>query len=254
MPAELPSQPEQAPPVDQASSLPVSGLSQQAAAGEALPAPSPHDVALEAIVYEVHPALAPRNWAAEYRYGNSAYPYDTPQPAGDNPFQVRPQDVYRPPPIFKFDFQPPAPAEYVVPQRFGMSAILGITTALAILFGAMHWLSAEPGWYLFLGAQSIIICLVQMFHGKAPRQASVVAGAIIAPLFVLGAAWFSRELDAFAALCFMVASVPFGAFIGYLNGTCAAGIFLVMDKAEKYFRGEHETPHTPAAAPPAGAS
>ncbi len=247
MSAELPSQPEQAPPVGQASSLPESGLSQQAVAGEAPPDPSSHDIAIEAVVYDMHPALAPRNWAADY-------PYGSPQAGGDNPFQVRPQDIYRPPPIFNFEFHPPKPAEYVVPQRFGMSAILGITTALAILFGAMHWLSAEPGWYLFLGAQSIIICLVQMFHGKAPRQASAVAGAIIAPLFVLGAAWFSKDLDAAAALCFMVASVPFGAFIGYLNGTCAAGIFLVMDKAEKYLRGEDDAPHTPAAAPPAGAS
>jgi hypothetical protein len=231
--------------VGQASSLPESGLSQQAS--ETPPALSPRDIALEAVVYDVHPALAPRNWAADY-------PYSSPQPTGDNPFQVRPQDIYRPPPIFNFEFHPPKPAEYVVPQRFGMSAILGITTALAILFGAMHWLSVEPGWYLFLGAQSIIICLVQMFHGKAPRQASAVAGAIIAPLFVLGWGWYEGRASAGGILCLMVVSVPFGGFLGYLNGTCAAGIFLVMDKAEKYLRGEHETPHTPAAVPPAGAS
>lgn len=245
MSAELPSQPEQV-AVGQASSLPDSTLSQQAIAGEAPPAPSQRDIAIEAVVYDVHPALAPRNWVVDY-------PYGSPQPTGDNPFQVRPQDIYRPPPIFNFEFHPPKPAEYVVPQRFGMSAILGITTALAILFGAMHWLNSEPGWYLFLGAQSIIICLVQMFHGKAPRQASAVAGAIIAPLFVLGWGVLEGRAPAAAVLCLMVGSVPVGAFIGYLNGTCAAGIFLVMDKAEKYLRREHDAPHTPAA-PPAGAS
>jgi hypothetical protein len=212
-----------------------------------LAAPQEHDKAIEAIVYEVHPALAPRNWATDY-------PYGPPSAAAGNPFQVRPEDIYRPPQIFKFDFQAAPPAEYVVPQRFGLSAILGIMTALAILFGAMHWLSAEPGWYLFLGAQSIAICLVQMFHGKAPRQASAVAGAIIAPLFVLGWGWIRNDVPAGGVLCFMVVSVPLGAFIGYLNGTCAAGIFLVMDKFEKYMQGEHTAIQTPNPAPPAGAS
>jgi hypothetical protein len=232
MPAELPSQPEQ--------------LADARAAASAAAESQLHDEAIEAIVYDVHPALAPRNWAAEY-------PYGPPQATGDNPFQVRPEDIYRPPPIFKFDFQAAPPAEYMVPQRFGMSAIFGITTALALLFDIMHWLDAEPVWYLFLGAQSIIICLVQMFHGKTPRQASSVAGAIIAPLFVLGWGWLTRDTPAGGVVCLMVISVPLGAFLGYLNGTCAAGIFLVMDKFEKYMQGERPVIDV-STAPPAGAS
>jgi hypothetical protein len=112
----------------------------------------------------------------------------------------------------------------------------------------MRWLGSEPGWYLFLGAQSIVICLVQMFHGKTPRAASAVAGAILAPLFVLGWAWLSRySVPAASVLCVMVASAPLGAFLGYLNGTCAAGIFLVMEKLEPYLQGQR--PIVPAASP-----
>jgi hypothetical protein len=200
------------------------------------PAIPPEDEAVEAIVYDVHPALMPA-WQRRY-------PYDR---AAENPFQLRPQDLYRPLPTFSLDFLEPPP-EYVVPQRFGMSAMLGITTALAILFGCMRWLGAEPGWYLFLGAQSVVICIVQMFQGRSPRKASAVAGAIIAPLFVLGWAWLSgRNVHPAAVLCFMVVSVPLGGFVGYLNGTCAAGIFLVMDKLERYLKGQVEADGRPAA-------
>src|SRR5262245_27533373 len=98
------------------------------------------------------------------------------------PYQIRPQDVYRPPPIFRFD--PPVPAQYVVPKRFGMSAIIGIITALAVLFGGFRIYDADPGLYLFFGVQAIVICLAQMFYGKTPRAASAITGAIFLPLFL----------------------------------------------------------------------
>lgn len=197
----------------------------------------PEDEPLDAIVFEVHPALRPGGPFADYAYSTPS----------ESPFQVRPEDVYRPPPMFSFALNS-TPAQYVVPQRFGLSAILGIMTALALLFGIMRWLEAEPGWYLFLGAQSIVICLVQMFHGKTPRAASAVAGAILAPLFVLGWAWLSsRSVPAGGVLCLMFVSVPLGGFVGYLNGTCAAGIFLVMEKLEPYLQGQR--PIVPASSP-----
>src|SRR5688572_22961273 len=166
-------------------------LSSQPDRGEA-PAALREDEPLNALVYDVHPALVPQ--AASYPYAYA--------PPAENPFQERPEDAYRPPPLFSFDFRPPPGPQYVVPQRFGLSAILGIMTALALLFGIMRWLEADPGWYLFLGAQSIVICLVQMFHGRTPRFASAVAGAILAPLFVLGWAWFARHsVEALGVLC-----------------------------------------------------
>lgn len=204
----------------------------------------PEDEPVEAIVYDVHPALAPRPVAAAYPYG----------PPGEWPIQVRPQDLYRPPAVpalLNFDIAE-APADYVVPQRFGLSAILGMTTALAILFGCMRWLDTEPAWYLFYGTQSIVICIVQMFQGKSPRRASAIAGAIMGPLFLLGTAWFSwgEQSDAGGVLCMTVMMIPCGALLGYLNGTCAAGIFLVMDKLEQYFQST-STSTSSAESPPA---
>jgi hypothetical protein len=77
-----------------------------------------------------------------------------------------------------------------------------------------------------------------------------VAGAILGPLFVLGnaiAAGGNHELLLFV----VVLMVPCGAFLGYLNGTCAAGIFLVMDKVERYLKGSSasDSPMLPPAVP-----
>ncbi|HEX5104089.1 MAG TPA: hypothetical protein VFV87_09780 [Pirellulaceae bacterium] len=213
MSSELPSQPDPAPPR-------LAPLEEDR--------PRLEDEPLDAIVFDVHPALAPAHSVYKYPYG----------PAGDNPFQVRPEGIYRKPPVFSFQFME-VPADYVVPQRFGLSAILGIMTALAVLFGIMRWLEAHPFWYLFLGAQTVVICLVQMFHGKTPRKASAIAGAILAPLFILGwGSWSRGPNEPGLVLCLVVMAVPFGGFLGYLNGTCAAGIFLVMDKLEPYLQGQ----------------
>jgi hypothetical protein len=219
----------------------------------------PEDEPVEAIVYDVHPALVRRQGALDYPYGPPAQatrPNGDAMPVGgENPFQVRPQDIYRPPaaPWFQFDVSE-SKADYVVPQRFGLAAILGMTTALAILFGCMRFLDAEPGWYLFYGFQSIVICIVQMFHGRSPRRASAIAGAIMGPLFLLGTAMFAWDEPAGSVLCLTIMMIPCGAFLGYLNGTCAAGIFLVMDKLEQYLKGSSIREDSPVPTPAVPAS
>jgi hypothetical protein len=130
---------------------------------------------------------------------------------------------------------PAANRMYVVPQRFGMSAILGIMTALAVLFGVLQRLDAHPFVYLFLGVMSLVICLVQMCFGGVPRMASVAAGTIVFALFVLSIPFVVPRVPIESVLCLFVLSLPFGGLLGYLTGTCAAGIFLIMDQLERYF-------------------
>jgi hypothetical protein len=194
---------------------------------------SPLDQPVDAIVYDVHPALKKR---PAYPYGP---PIDLDELYGENPFVIRQEDLYRSPPVFSF----PAtqPAKYKVPQRFGMSAILGIMTALALLFGGLRLLDAPPVTYLFFGGQALAICIVQMFNGRMPRAASTIAGAAILPAFALTVALFDPRLDdgdVGAVFCVLAFCVPSGALLGYLTGTCAAGIFLVMDALEPYLQGQ----------------
>jgi hypothetical protein len=191
------------------------------------------DEPIDAIVYDVHPALAA---AADYPYAAR------PAPA-DPSFVARPQDIYKPPPVFSFT--PPAPAQYMVPQRFGMSAILGIMTALAILFGAFRFLNVPPLLYLFFGLQAIVICIAQMLYGRTPRVASAVAGAVILPVFMLLTAAYLDDSPDMGLFCLLFFSVPAGAFLGYVTGTMAAGVFLVMDYAEQYFHGHRTLTPTP---------
>src|SRR5438105_2998329 len=82
--------------------------------------------------------------AEYYPYAPGIQPMRLPDPPGSDSSTIR----------FGFlHFQSPTPAQYMVPKRFGMSAILGIMTALAVLFGSFHLLNAPPPVYLFFGLQ-----------------------------------------------------------------------------------------------------
>jgi len=207
--------------------------------------PGAPEQALDAIVYDVHPALLPR--PADF-YPYAARPPVT-RPAYE-PNSYQPNILQSLRLLVPVHVEAPTAAQYVVPRRFGMSAILGIMTALALLFGWFHWSEAHPVLYLFFGVQSLLICLAQMFYGQTPRAASAIAGAIILPIFIIAAALFSDGRTSGGLVCFLFVSVPTGAFLGYITGTMAAGVFLVMDAADAYFTGSRDLPgtHSPTAA------
>jgi hypothetical protein len=139
----------------------------------------------------------------------------------------------------QYPFHPPLPKEkvYSVPKRFGLSSLLAMITALACLFGALKRVETPPAVYLFLGMQVMTICVAQMFYNAEPRRASMIAGAILMPIFLAGTAFFMPGNDFRGALCMIIPSILFGAFAGYLVGTCVAGIFLLMDKLEPFLPG-----------------
>ena len=92
----------------------------------------------------------------------------------------------------------------------------------------------------FFGVLVIAVCLVQMFSGRAPRLASTIAGAIFLPGFVFVSVLFNPQIDSgdwLEVTIVLTLCLPAGAFTGYLTGTCAAGIFLVMDALEPYLQG-----------------
>jgi hypothetical protein len=190
---------------------------------------------IDAVVYDVHPALT---FPPDYPYA--------PRPPGSSSLIAAQKQ--RPAPGIQrwltswLGFQAPGRPQYYVPQRFGMSAIFGIMTALALLFGGLHSLDAAAVVYLFFGLQAVVICLAQMFSSNWPRLASSIAGAVLAPLFaveLLEAADIHLHAygweRVFIAVVLAIPAVPIGAFLGYLTGTCAAGVFLVMELLENHF-------------------
>ena len=134
----------------------------------------------------------------------------------------------------------PTPKVYAVPKRFGLLAILVITTVMGVLFGGLRLHDAPPSLFLLLGLMALAICLVQMFYGKDPRRASVITGAILSPLiYVPVAIYEGHPLPLIFGLA--ISYVFLGGFAGYLMGACAAGIFLVLERVEPHLPGGRTT-------------
>lgn len=185
------------------------------------PATAELDTPLEAIVVDQPPVRI-------------AYPY---APGGRSDLAVAAEIAAR--------WQPPRRPEktYVVPQRFGVGALLAIMTGMAGLFAFLRFLEAWPLVYLFFGTMALTICVVQMFWGDVPRLASVIAGMVWSVLFAVGAALYAAlyEGESLWGVPIVAAfSAAFGAFGGYLMGTCAAGVFLVMEKVDPFLRRSHQ--------------
>lgn len=133
---------------------------------------------------------------------------------------------------------PGVPTQYVVPKRFGLSAIIGLVTMFAVMFGAINLLQAQitefdlsPTMHLFFGLELMIIWIGQMQFGQAPRRISTLVGAILLPVFV----YFSVNLPAAANWTLILVVLFFlGGLIGYCLGAVAAGLFLVIDWIGSY--------------------
>jgi hypothetical protein len=209
-------------------------------------APTTCDEPIDAIVYDVHPAMssAEQSFDADYPYGPPARV----APANHEPLAVAEAVRSMIDAADRYLATIQRPPDYVVPKTFGMSAILGIMTALALLFAGLRRLNAPPELYFFLSGLAIAICIAQMAYGGAPRLASVVAGALILPLVMVISVALSGDWRRTVFCIFLaVPLIPCGALLGYLTGTCAAGIFLVMNYLEPYLQGQaisHSKPTT----------
>jgi len=121
--------------------------------------------------------------------------------------------------------------EYTVPQRFGMTAILGLLTTLAIIFGALNYANAPPVVYLFIGSEIVGICLAQIFLGSAARSGSALTGAVLLPFWAYVMLHIPR-FDPLVHLAILASMLALGGLIGYCIGALAAGFFLAMDLIE----------------------
>ena len=127
--------------------------------------------------------------------------------------------------------------EYTVPKRFGMTAILGLLTTLAIIFGALNYARAPAVVYLFIGSEIVGICLAQIFLGAAARSGSSLTGAILLPFWAYIMLHIPR-FDPLVHLAILASMLALGALIGYCIGALAAGFFLAMDLIESLITSE----------------
>lgn len=130
----------------------------------------------------------------------------------------------------------PASKPYGVPRRFGVGTILIVTAAYGVLLAILRLAGWPPGYILWALAFISVVGLGQMFWfgSKRPREASIVTGAVVLPVFLLVWSAGVNHYEPLASICCgLVCSVPFGGTAGYLAGGVVAGVFLIMDAVEQ---------------------
>ena len=138
-----------------------------------------------------------------------------------------------------------SPTSYQVPRRFGTAAILGFTTLMAMMFAAVRFFNG-PWWlYMFLSSLVFTTAVSQMVFPKSPRLSSVVSGSILLPVIVVivfaGRAFTQSHLSGndFIGMIFLtIPAAIFGAFVGYVAGMLAAGVFLILDRLDSLFSSD----------------
>jgi hypothetical protein len=114
---------------------------------------------------------------------------------------------------------------------------LALTTLFAFVFAILRGFEAPAAMYLFSGTLAVAICLAQMIFGSVPRVASITAGVVLLPVWVIVAALLEEGQGGRGFVTEALTSIPCtalaGGLIGYLAGAVMAGFFLLLDLARK---------------------
>jgi len=148
-------------------------------------------------------------------------------------------------------WSPPPPPELAqVPRRFGVGALMLLSVTFALLFGTMRSLDVPPVWFIGVGVllTAVVLGQIVLFGGTRPRDASMLAGAVVLPVevaaYMIFSAYFAGgESPRAAVFVFQFIAVamilcPLGAVAGYVAGVVAAGGFLVVDGVKDWIHGE----------------
>lgn len=157
-----------------------------------------------------------------------------------------------------------------VPRVFSIGAMMTMVALFALVLALLGSLDAVPSIYGVVSVLFAAVTLAQpvLFHGRQPRKASVLAGAIVLPIaaaVALTVEWLLRDSYGPPLAAFLVLGVfciPLGGFLGYCLGTLAAGVFLLMEhlarrraaRIETFTLWEASSSTTTTAAPPKPAS
>jgi len=132
---------------------------------------------------------------------------------------------------------PPREEIASVPRRYGAGTLLVITTAYALLFAGFKAFDADQIWWVATAIFLTGIGIAQMIAGPSKaRGASMIAGAILLPLLMIGAGMYYDassgqspfRRDFLLPVCGGLLGVP----LGYAGGVLVGGIFLLMRYAD----------------------
>ena len=132
------------------------------------------------------------------------------------------------------------------PRRFGIGTMMIVVLAISLLFSGANWLELPHILPLYAGGFLGIVGVLQMLMNRVPRAASVATGAVLLPM-TLAVNWttIGANLNPMLAplvrnppdLVFLVAHLAaVGAVSGYVGGALVAGLFLVIELADRQLR------------------
>ena len=111
------------------------------------------------------------------------------------------------------------------------------TTMYAALFFLLSLCQVSPPASAVIALYFTMVAAGQavLFGGTRPREASILAGVLAAPLLTLGySIWSSllwQNFESFArTMAIGIGLMPLGAVIGYVVGCTAAGVFYIMKR------------------------
>jgi hypothetical protein len=133
-----------------------------------------------------------------------------------------------------------------VPRRFGVGAMMVITTMYAVLFATIQSTPGIVFGFIAMFFTVVGVCQAVLFNGRDPRRASIVsgmiAGSLILPL-AMTMSWQSfLGIPLFAVIILVIVYGLFGAPAGYLAGGLIAGVFLLFNKWQPPLDAGEPTP------------
>ena len=137
---------------------------------------------------------------------------------------------------------PPSRRIYSVPRRYDPATLFVVSLAYALLFGFMRSVGFPPIAFAVVAGFVTLVGLSQaiLFGGKAPRQASAVAGigaflVVQVPVLAECALRHLQDLGILVACLPLTAILP-GAMLGYVVGVLIGGVFLVAEAVRRGVR------------------
>jgi MFS family permease len=135
--------------------------------------------------------------------------------------------------------------QFGVPRRFGIGTILIVMGAASVLLAFLVACGVPAPFVFHLVGFLALIAFAQaiLYRGKNPRRASIVAGAIVCPVYAITASIILMALtdDLNGRIDIPIYAIfvsVLGSLFGYLAGGVVGGIFLIMDQWEQRFGHE----------------
>jgi hypothetical protein len=136
------------------------------------------------------------------------------------------------------------PKVYSAPRRFDLTTILVVTAGYAVLFGALKMifssLGETSGVAITIGGfvTAVGIGQAMLFGGRRPRTASIMVGAALCSIIMVGFSLWStpRGMSGPMLPFIVVYGAIAGIIYGYLAGVLVGGVFLVADLFRRRFK------------------